>query len=213
MVDERALIAETLARALSEAGVDVGLVRPATLERVRREVLAYLPDALLIGDVAARPALIRAIVNTGVPILVLADTEARIDVAECLAAGAIGPVPTRDDLRGLLEKLQLAVARQRILSPANERELMAELEDHRRDMDERDQPFLSLTTRESEVLMALMEGRAVVQIAEDSYTAVTTIRSHIQAILRKLDVNSQTAAVALAYRAGWQPERGSQPRR
>jgi DNA-binding NarL/FixJ family response regulator len=54
----------------------------------------------------------------------------------------------------------------------------------------------TLTDREEEVLQRLHEGQAVRAIAEQYEVAEATVRSQVKAILRKLDVNSQLAAVA-----------------
>jgi DNA-binding NarL/FixJ family response regulator len=54
----------------------------------------------------------------------------------------------------------------------------------------------TLTDREVEVLQGLHEGLAVRVIADRSEVAEATVRSQVKAILRKLDVNSQLAAVA-----------------
>ena len=64
-------------------------------------------------------------------------------------------------------------------------------------------PFESLSRREGEVLCLLMEGHSVAKIAESSFVSIGTVRTQVKAILRKLGVNSQAAAVALAYRSGW----------
>jgi DNA-binding NarL/FixJ family response regulator len=56
----------------------------------------------------------------------------------------------------------------------------------------------TLSDREEEVLHQLHEGVAVRAIAEQSEVAEATVRSQVKAILRKLDVSSQMAAV-LAY--------------
>jgi DNA-binding NarL/FixJ family response regulator len=45
----------------------------------------------------------------------------------------------------------------------------------------------------------MMEGRAAAEIATTLVVSLTTVRSHIRSILRKLNVNSQLAAVALAF--------------
>ena len=55
------------------------------------------------------------------------------------------------------------------------------------------------------MLGALIEGMSAEEIAEADFVALTTIRSQIRAILHKLGVRSQLAAVAQANRAGWQP--------
>ncbi len=50
-----------------------------------------------------------------------------------------------------------------------------------------------------------MDGMSAEEIAEADFVALTTIRSQIRAVLHKLGVCSQLAAVAKANRAGWQP--------
>jgi len=45
----------------------------------------------------------------------------------------------------------------------------------------------------------MMEGRTASEIATTLVVSLTTVRSHIRSILRKLNVNSQLAAVALAF--------------
>jgi DNA-binding NarL/FixJ family response regulator len=65
---------------------------------------------------------------------------------------------------------------------------------------------LILTEREQVVLAELMEGHNAEEIAKAGYVSISTVRSQIRAILRKLGVNSQLAAVAIARRAGWSLE-------
>ena len=55
----------------------------------------------------------------------------------------------------------------------------------------------SLTGREEEVLQQLYEGLAVRAIAERGEVTEATVRSQVKAILRKLEVSSQIAAVAV----------------
>jgi DNA-binding NarL/FixJ family response regulator len=54
----------------------------------------------------------------------------------------------------------------------------------------------TLTDREEEILQRLHDGLAVRTIAERSEVTEATVRSQVKSILRKLDVNSQLAAVA-----------------
>jgi len=60
-----------------------------------------------------------------------------------------------------------------------------------------------LTEREQSVLAELMEGHCAEEIAKAAFVSISTVRSQIKAILQKLGVNSQLAAVALTRRAGW----------
>jgi DNA-binding NarL/FixJ family response regulator len=68
-------------------------------------------------------------------------------------------------------------------------------------------PLGSLTAKEGEVLRALMAGTPAPEVARELNVSVSTVRNHIRAILGKLGVRSQLAAVAAAYRAGWSRER------
>ncbi len=71
----------------------------------------------------------------------------------------------------------------------------------RRQVDEADR-LRRLTRREQGVLEALEAGLSAAEIAAADVVALTTVRAHIRAILAKLGVQSQLAAVALAHRAG-----------
>jgi DNA-binding CsgD family transcriptional regulator len=58
-----------------------------------------------------------------------------------------------------------------------------------------------LTHRELDVLGAMMRGESAAEIAAARFLSIATVRAHIRAVLRKLEVPSQLAAVALAYRS------------
>lgn len=58
-----------------------------------------------------------------------------------------------------------------------------------------------LTARERDVLEMLGHGSTVAEIAVASFVAVGTVRSQVSAVLAKLEVSSQLAAVALVQRA------------
>lgn len=57
-----------------------------------------------------------------------------------------------------------------------------------------------LTKREIEVLHLLADGSSTPEIAESLFISVATVRSHIQNILRKLEVHSKLEAVVLGLR-------------
>ncbi|MGV1009986.1 MAG: LuxR C-terminal-related transcriptional regulator [Dermatophilaceae bacterium] len=61
--------------------------------------------------------------------------------------------------------------------------------------------FAALTLREQDVLGALIAGHSPVEIAATGRASIATVRSQIQAILTKLGVSSQVAAIALAHRS------------
>jgi len=62
-----------------------------------------------------------------------------------------------------------------------------------------------LTAREAQVLGHLMRGQTVHEIAATSFVSEATVRTQVKAILAKLEVSSQIAAVGLAHQIGWHP--------
>ena len=53
-----------------------------------------------------------------------------------------------------------------------------------------------LTSREKEILLALVDGLSYKKIAEKYFVSIHTVRSHISSIYEKLHVNSKSQAVA-----------------
>ena len=103
----------------------------------------------------------------------------------------------------LVERLRWIVAGDTAMAQNERDELLATLNEKRRDERERLEQFTRLTTREAEVLQRLMRGLTAEEIATETFVSIATVRSHIRAILQKLGVNSQLAAVAAATKAGW----------
>jgi NarL family two-component system response regulator LiaR len=62
-----------------------------------------------------------------------------------------------------------------------------------------------LSTRETEVLRAMMTGRRGRQIAGDLHISADTVRTHTQNIYAKLEVHSRLEAVSVARAAGLEP--------
>jgi DNA-binding NarL/FixJ family response regulator len=67
----------------------------------------------------------------------------------------------------------------------------------------------SLTPRESAVLGLMHAGQSVQQIADQAGVSEATVRSQVRAVLRKLEVNTQLAAVAAYETASEEYQTGS----
>jgi two-component system, NarL family, response regulator LiaR len=67
----------------------------------------------------------------------------------------------------------------------------------------------ALSSRETEVLRAMMTGRRGRQIAGDLHISADTVRTHAQNIYAKLEVHSRLEAVSVARSAGLEPLDGS----
>jgi len=59
-----------------------------------------------------------------------------------------------------------------------------------------------LTSRESEVLIAIAAGSSNIEIAEDLFVGAATIKSHVSSILTKLGLTNRAQVVAFAYESG-----------
>jgi DNA-binding CsgD family transcriptional regulator len=62
-----------------------------------------------------------------------------------------------------------------------------------------------LTVREAEVLRHMRDGRSYSEIGADLGIGYTTVRNHVTAIFRKLDVANGTQAVVKGIRLGYIP--------
>jgi DNA-binding CsgD family transcriptional regulator len=125
-----------------------------------------------------------AYVDKGVPVLAVGAGAGAGAVAACVAQGALALFSLdrlADALRSL-DELPLDEARQ-----------VAEL-----GFPNRFRSLLGLTAGERRILFYLTEGWAAQDIADELVVSLTTVRSHIRSVLRKLEVRSQLAAVAIA---------------
>jgi two-component system, NarL family, nitrate/nitrite response regulator NarL len=209
LAEDHQMIAQGLEFALRREGFGVVATNGPTvaaiidLAREVRPTLAVLD--LDLGDVGSGVDLIAPLRELGTEVLMLTGETDRVQLARCVEAGAIGLASKAEPFGDLLEKL-LRVLRGESALPLPERAALLEgLREHRLAEADRMAPFADLTPREQSVLAALMDGDAAEQIASKSYVSVATVRSQIQSVLRKLGVNSQLAAVAMARQAGWRP--------
>lgn len=67
----------------------------------------------------------------------------------------------------------------------------------------------SLSAREIDILSCLVEGMSRQDIADRYVLSTHTVRTHINNLLRKLDVHSTLAAVSIARQVGLRPPRAS----
>jgi DNA-binding NarL/FixJ family response regulator len=65
-----------------------------------------------------------------------------------------------------------------------------------------------LTPREAEVLALLVDGASGAQMATQLSLSPHTVRTHVQNVMRKLQVHSRVEAVAYAAKHHWVPRRG-----
>ncbi len=207
IVEDHGLLAQSLAYALAGRGISALVVkdlRPAAvIETLRGCNLDLVLLDFDLGDAGVGLDLIAPIGALGFRVVMLTGETDPVTLARCVEAGAVGIISKSDPFERLIEHVTDVLDGRRILSVATREQLLSGLRNHRAHEVERTAPFERLTVRESEVLQDLIDGKNAETIATDSFVSVATVRSHIKALLAKLGVNSQLAAVAMARRSAW----------
>ncbi len=208
VIEDHALLAESLRLSLGAEGAEVSLLQLtspddilATCARQRPHVvLLDLDLGAAVGDGAL---LIPTLVAGGARVVLLTGSTDAARLGGCLDAGASGVIEKAEPLESLVEKVRRTARGERPMQPQRRLDLL--LESRRRQAARRRAlaPFESLTDREREVLAELMRGHRVEEISTQMVVSEATVRTHVRAILQKLGVRSQLAAVALAREVGW----------
>lgn len=171
---------------------------PAAIEASRRDK----PDICLLdirmpGNGISATARIKA-ERPETAVVMLTVSRADDDLFDALRAGAKGYL-----LKGMSED-ELPDALERVL--AGEASLpgylVARLIDEFRDREHHrvnlpEDRAVRLSPREWDVLELMRSGSTTAEIAERLFVSSTTVRSHVSAILRKLEVNNRAEVVAL----------------
>jgi len=163
------------------------------------------PDVVLLdlnlGNGRTSISLVAPLVALGTRVMVLTGSPDEGLQGAALAEGAHGVFLKHGSLEDLCHTITDLTQGQAVLRPADRDQLIAQAALRADAVDK----VARLSNREREVLAALVEGQSAEAIAQQQFVALGTIRSHIRAILRKLEVSSQLAAVAVARRAGYPP--------
>lgn len=211
IVEDHELLAGTLALALRHRGLEVetaaGPTPGAVVERTRQ-----LAPVLVLLDLDLGPTLgsgldlVGPLSAVGGRVVMMTGVTDRARLAACVEAGAAGIVAKTTAFEALVDAVRRAAEGETLLAPEERHALLADLRAHRRAEGHRMAPFGALTPREQAVLAGLVAGDPAEAIAARSYVSMATVRSQIRAILLKLGVRSQLAAVAMAREAGWPPD-------
>ena len=134
----------------------------------------------------------------GMPVLVISATHDRETVEHALDLGAMGFIPKTANTRILLEALQLVLAGG-IYVP-NESGHVAGSVRSRTTITRPEQ--LGLTLRQADVLKLLVQGKPNKLICRDLKLSEGTVKVHVSAILRALNVRNRTQVVIELARRG-----------
>lgn len=210
IVEDHELLAGTMALALRQRGLEVHTAAGPSPDAVV-DTARQLAPVLVLLDLELGPPLgsgldlIRPLTEAGARVVMVTGVTERARLGACVEAGATGLVSKAGGFEVLVETVQRAAEGTPLLRDDERQALLDEVRHSRRTDRDRLAPFGALSPREQAVLARLLDGESAETIAERTYVSVATVRSHIRAILLKLGVNSQLAAVALARRSGWSP--------
>jgi DNA-binding NarL/FixJ family response regulator len=213
LVEDHALLAQSLRLTLATEGADVQAVELSDAAGVLAACLRHRPHVVLLDldlglAVGAGDVLIAPLTAAGIRVVVLTGSTDLARLGGCVEAGAVGLIPKTADLDRLIDQVGLAAAGERLLPPQRRLELLSASRTHRAARQQQLAPFESLTERERDVLALLMRGRPVDDIGHELFVTEATVRTHVRGILLKLQVRSQLAAVACACDAGWEHDTG-----
>jgi DNA-binding NarL/FixJ family response regulator len=200
------IVEEALRRALATVrGVRVmGLGRD--LAETERLLADARPDVILAcgeADSDTWPEVVEQIVtrNPDARVVVLAHHADDESLHDFVTAGAFGLVNLQSDGFGtLVSALQRAAAGEFLLSSDTLRRIIRHQRAQFARQRQRTDMIQRLTERELEILALIGRGLDNGVIAEKLHVSVTTVRSHVQHMLAKLELHSRLEAAVLANR-------------
>ncbi len=210
VADDQALVRDGL-RLILEAQEDVQVVADvedgtAAVEAVRQ----HGPDVALLdvempggnGLDAARAILGDPALTTRVVMLTTFDRDEYVYAA--LAAGASGFLLKSSPRAHLLHAVRTAAAGEALLDPTVTRRLVEAYVRRPAPLESGALPaaVAGLSPREVDVLRELVRGASNAEISTRLFLAETTVKTHVAAVLRKLDLRDRTQAVILGYETG-----------
>lgn len=167
-------------------------------EEALSEVPHHLPDVLLMdiglpgrNGIECTAALKAA--HPGLQVLILTTYDESKSIFEALRAGASGYLLKRSRPEELLKAIGEVHAGGAPMSPGIARLVVSHF--HRLNHPHPANAVENLTQRELEVLQHLAKGLLYKEVAESLGIGIGTVRTHVEAIYRKLHVQTRTEAV------------------
>jgi len=194
VADDHPLFRQALVVAAERVAPGMAVIQAGTVQRAA-EHAAGAPDLKLMlldlkmpgADGFSGIAMLHA-ERPEVPILVISSAEGLTVAREARRFGAIGFIGKDRDLAAIEAAIGDALAG-KVAEEAQQDEVNPVAE-----------KVASLTPMQLKVLLELLRGRLNKQIAYDLQLSEVTVKKHVTALMRRLDVNNRTQA-ALAARA------------
>jgi two-component system, NarL family, nitrate/nitrite response regulator NarL len=206
VVDDHPIVRDGLAVLLGRLGPDTVVLQVGDAARALATAVEHADLDIVILDIAM-PGMdgLRALSEFGrvrpeLPVIVISASEDARDVRDALAKGALGYVPKSASQHTLLSAIRLVldgdlyvpplILGETPLSPAPDPRGAAA------------SAGSALTTRQIEVLKQLSQGKSNKGIAHELGLSEKTVKAHITAIFKALNVINRTQAAAAGREAG-----------
>jgi DNA-binding NarL/FixJ family response regulator len=205
LVDDQALVRSGF-RMILDAQPDIDVVGEAENGRQAVELAAVSSADVILMDIRmpeldgieATARILEAQPETKILILTTFDLDEY--VARALRAGASGFLLKDVRPAQLGEAIRVIASGDALLAPSVTRRL---LDKFASGLDTRTPAALEqLTEREREILQLVAEGLSNAEIAERLVVGESTVKTHVSAVLRKLQVRDRVQLVIAAYDAG-----------
>ncbi|MDH4175798.1 MAG: response regulator transcription factor [Aquincola sp.] len=200
IADDHALFREGMRHVLLRLGEGVEVIEAGNFDQLMSAVGAN-PDLALVlldlhmpgpGKFAALQALAER--YPALPVVVLSGSEERTDMQRALAGGAMGFIPKAATAPVMLSALRLVLSGGVYVPPEM-------VQAHGVGEGAAGSEAL-LTPRQIEVLARVIEGKPNKIIASDLGLSEATVKAHVTAVFRALNVSNRTQAARAAERLG-----------
>ncbi len=199
IADDHPLYREALTGALRPYFEDAEISEADTLDGAMEQLQQGNPVELILLDLNMPGGeYFNALITireafADVPVAVVSASEGVEVVAQVMSLGAQGFIPKSTPTKVLAEAIN-AIERGKTWLPEGMRDALTNVDDDFTDLLTR---FRELTPKQIQVLSYLRSGLMNKQIAHEMNVTEATIKAHISAILRKLEINTRTQAVLL----------------
>jgi DNA-binding NarL/FixJ family response regulator len=192
-----------------DAEADMSVVAEASdgQEAVSRAA-AVRPDVILmdvnmpkVSGVDATREIAEALPDTRIVMLTVSDTDENL--FESIKAGAVGFLTKDVSPDDVTSAIRQTVAGESTLSPFIAARMVKYIQ--RGGPEQARKPPTNLTEREDEILRLIARGARDREIAEQLYISESTVKKHVQNVLRKLHARNRVEAVSYLDPADRQP--------
>lgn len=202
ITDEQSLFRDGLSLRLKQINQDTTILQSSNLSEMQKTISKEPDIDILILDIDLAGLEVAEIINKiknispNIKIIAISSSEDIRNIKKILSFDVKGYIPKRSDSNILSGALKLILDGGTYIPPV--------MLDNKADKGLQNVFPLkkNLTTRQSQVLDLIAQGKSNKQIAYDMGVSEATVKLHINALLRSLKVNNRTQAVITAQKMG-----------